>query len=172
MGSVKVFEKFSYLLYPETMIALGAILIIIALIQTPLFGYTTIADPYAKLFEEPMDKMSFGLILASVGIVVLAFWNKYKIARKKLGLFCLSFAFSMRTFWEINWVTSAYMSSLYTYYSLTNKISPIYPGPAWPALDYIGTTPFYMNFILPVFALSTVACVFLILSVLFDYKKK
>jgi len=103
--------------------------------------------------------------------VTYLFWKKYKLGRIKLGLFTLLFPLSIRTFWEINWATGAYMSSLYVYWSLTNKISPIYPGSAWPTLDYLGTTPFYMNFILPIFAVSTAASIFLIVSLIFEYLK-
>lgn len=141
------------------------------MIETPFYGYTAIVDPYLKLLEEPMDKTAFGIMLVLVGIVTYSFSKNFKTDRVKLGLFTLFFALSVRTFWEINWSTGAYMSSLYTYWSLTNKISPIYPGSAWPTLDYVGTTPFYMNFILPIFAVSTAACIFLILSLIFEHLK-
>lgn len=176
-------SRFSFLLYPESMITYGVILIAIGLIQTPFYGYTAIADPLLKLFEEPMDKVTFGMMLLSGGIPTYLFWREHKIGRIKLGLFALFFALAMRTFWEINWGTGAYMSAVYTYWSINNSIAPNYitcpitqpfckPGGAWPTLDYIGQTAFYMNFILPIFAISTAACIFLLLSLFFEHKKK
>jgi len=162
------YKKFLRLFYPEKMILLGMFLILVGLVQTFFYGYTAIVDPYLKLLEEPMDKTAFGIILVLVGIVTYMFWKEFKLGRVKLGLFTLFFAFSVRTFWEINWATGAYMSSLYSYWSFTNNVSPIYPGQAWPTLDYLGTTSFYMNFILPMFAFSTAVCIFLFLSLLFE----
>lgn len=166
------YRKFVNLFYPERMMILGIIIILIALVQTLLYGYTTVVNPNLKLLEEPMDKTSFGIMLILVGLASYIFWWKYKIGRRKLGLFAFFFTLSIRTFWEINWATGAYMSSLYAYWSLTNKISPIYPGQAWPALDYLGSTPFYMNFILPVFAFATAISAFLLISLLYEFLRQ
>lgn len=180
MAKQNFLDKVSFLLYPESMVILGLILITVALYQSYYFGYTAIVDSYLKLFEEPMDKATFGILLAATGSVAYLFWKEQRFGKKKLGLFTLSFAFAIRTFWEISWTTGAYLPSVYTYWSLTHNISPEYCAnalcssatQAWPTLDLIGRTAFYMNFILPVFAFSSAVCIFLILSLIFEHKKK
>jgi len=163
---------------PKNMIYLGILMLVVAAIETPFYGYTTIVNYYFKFLEEPMDLVTFGVMLVGIGVATQLFFKHIQKFETRLGLLTLFLTIFARIFWEINWVTGAYLPSVYVWYSLKNNVSPIYQqslwsnnvGSAWPTLDLITNTSYHMSVVLPIFGIATAAVIIIILSIVLDWK--
>jgi uncharacterized membrane protein len=162
----------SKLLDLRNLMILGLIIFLIGLIQSFIFGYAEWLNPGFLFLEEPMDKMSFGLILIGTSLVTSRFRKKYKISNINLGCFVIVFTIFVRLFWEVLWVTGSYYPSMYVSWSVLNHRLPIFAWQGNSELDYLTEAWNHFSIQFSFFAISFAALILVLLSILIEIKQK
>jgi len=165
----KIFYK---LINLRNLAILGLIIFLIGLIQTFIYGYAEWLNPGVIFFEEPMDKMTFGLILLGTSIVASRFGRNYKISSYKLGIFVLVFTIFVRLFWEVLWVTGSYYPSVYVSWAVLNKRLPVFAWQGDSKLDYLTDAWNHFSIQFSLFAIFFAALILVLFSIFVDIKQK
>lgn len=156
----------------RNLIILGSIILAIGILQAIFFGYAESLNPGLFFFENPMDKMTFGLILIGSSITTYLFGRKYRISSFNLEILPLAFTLFSRFFWEVLWVTGSYFPSMYISWATTNQCMPIFSWEGNAVLDYITEAWLHFTVQFSLFAISLAVLIFLLFSLYLDIKKK